>query len=146
LRGLRTLLRLDLDDISLAHIAQRVETDFVGAPIGIMDQMASSLGCDGEALFLDTRTLAVERLRLPASIEIVVIDSGIAHTHAGGEYATRRRESFEAAGLLGVERLRDVGPTMLSSIDRLPPILARRARQSSSQDWSRWRCLTFPLI
>lgn len=125
LRGLRTLLGLDLDDVTLAKIGQSVETDFVGAPIGIMDQMAASLGRDGEALFLDTRTLEVERVPIPPAIEVVVIDSGIAHTHAGGQYATRRRESYEAAALLGVERLRDVDVTALAG---LPPVLARRAR------------------
>lgn len=128
LRGLRTLLALELDDVRLARLAQAVETDFVGAPVGIMDQMVSSLGRDGEALFIDTRTLAIERLPLPPSIDVVVIDSGIPHAHAGGEYVTRRRESFEAAALLGVARLRDVDASALPRIDALPPILARRAR------------------
>ena len=50
LRALRQLLHLDLDDVTLARMGQSVETDFVGAPVGIMDQMASSLGRDGEAL------------------------------------------------------------------------------------------------
>ena len=128
LRGLRQLLGLDLDDVTLARLAQAVETEFVGAPVGIMDQMASSLGRDGEALFLDTRTLAVERLPLPPDIELVVIDSGVPHAHAGGEYATRRRESFEAAARLGVERLRDVDPAAIARLESLPPMLARRAR------------------
>ncbi len=44
------------------------------------------------------------------------------------EYAARRRESFEAAALLGVERLRDVDSSALARIDALPPLLARRAR------------------
>jgi len=101
-RALRLLLDLDLDDVALARMAQSVETDFVGAPVGIMDPMASSLGRDGEALFLDTRSLAVERVPLPPSIEIVVIHSGVTHAHAGGEYVTRRRESFEAAQRLGI--------------------------------------------
>jgi galactokinase len=128
LRGLRSLLHLDLDDVTIARIGQGVETEFVGAPVGIMDQMASSLGVPGEALFLDTRTLEIERLPLPSSMEIVVIHSGITHTHAGGEYRTRRQESFEAAALLGVERLRDVTEDMLPRLEQLPPLLARRAR------------------
>src|SRR5687768_16708713 len=91
LRALRQLLSIDLDDVALAKIAQTVETDFVGAPVGIMDQMAASLGRDGEALFLDTRSLACERVPLPSSIDLVVIDSAVPHAHAGGEYAIRRR-------------------------------------------------------
>jgi galactokinase len=128
LRALRLLLDLELDDVTLARMAQSVETDFVGAPVGIMDPMASSLGRDGEALFLDTRSLAVERVPLPPSIEMVVIHSGVTHAHAGGEYVTRRRESFEAAERLGVSRLRDVDITMLWRVDALPGVLARRAR------------------
>ena len=128
LRALRTLLDIDIDDVTLARIAQAAETDFVGVPVGIMDQMASSVGRDGEALFIDTRTLAVERLPLRPSIEVVVIDSGVPHAHAGGAYATRRRESFEAAARLGVARLRDVDTTALPRIAELPPVLSRRAR------------------
>jgi len=128
LRALRLLLDLDLDDVALARMAQSVETDFVGAPVGIMDPMASSLGRDGEALFLDTRSLAVERVPLPPSIEIVVIHSGVTHAHAGGEYVIRRRESFEAAQQLGVSQLRDVDTTIISRINALPEVLARRAR------------------
>jgi galactokinase len=128
LRALRTRFELALDDIELARVAQAAETEFVGAPIGIMDQMASSLGRNGEALFLDTRTLAFERIALPDTVDLVVIDSGIAHKHAGGQYAIRRRESFEAAAQLGLERLRDAGPDTLSRLDTLDPVLARRAR------------------
>ena len=128
LRALRAMLGLELDDVQLAKVAQAAETDFVGAPVGIMDQMAASVGCEGEALFLDTRTLAIERLRIPPAVEIAAIDSAVPHAHAGGAYAERRRESFEAAALLGVERLRDVDVTSLARIDELPPILARRAR------------------
>jgi galactokinase len=128
LRGLRELIELDLDDMNLARIAQRAETEFVGAPVGIMDQVASSLGRDGEALFLDTRTLGFERVPLLPSIQLVVVDSAIPHAHAGGEYATRRRESFEAARLLHVEYLRDLDLAALPRIAALPPVLARRAR------------------
>jgi len=128
LRALRELLDLTLDDTTIARLAQAAETDFVGAPVGIMDQMAVSLGREGEALFIDTRTFAVERLRLPGSVEIAVIDSGIPHEHAAGDYRVRRRESFEAARLLGVDRLRDADVSMLLRHAELPPTLARRAR------------------
>jgi galactokinase len=126
LRALRTRFELPLDDGALARLGRAAETDFVGAPIGIMDQMVSSLGRDGEALFLDTRTLAFERIPLPAGIDLVVIDSGVKHAHAGGEYATRRRESFDAAAQLSVAFLRDARPDGLSRLAE--PVLARRAR------------------
>jgi galactokinase len=128
LRALRMAFSLDLSDVELAKIAQRAEVEFVAAPVGIMDQMASSLAGEREALFLDTRTLACQRLRLPAALELVVIDSRVPHQHAGGGYALRRRESEDAARALGVERLRDAAPDALQRLSSLPPLLARRAR------------------
>ena len=128
LRGLRALQGLSIDDHAIARLAQRVETDFVGAPVGIMDQMACSLGRPGEALFVDTRAIAFERIPWPAGAELVVIDSGVAHQHAGGDYVERRRESFAAAAALGVSHLRDVGVDALPAIARLPDVEARRAR------------------
>jgi galactokinase len=128
LRALRARLSLDLDDLALARVAHAAETEFVGAPVGVMDQVASSLGRDGEALFIDTRTLTVERVPLPPAIDLVVIDSGIAHAHAGGAYATRRRESFGAARALGATHLRDLDAGALGRVASLDPILAKRAR------------------
>jgi galactokinase len=128
LRALRTRFALPLDDVALAIVGRAAETDFVGAPVGIMDQMAVSVGRDGEALFLDTRTLAVDRIPLPGGIDLVVIDSAVKHQHAGGEYAIRRRESFEAAQRLGVAFLRDAGIDAIPLLASLDPVLARRAR------------------
>jgi len=127
LRALTALHRFTLTDVEIAHLAHRVEVEFVGAPIGMMDQMACSVGRAGEALFLDTRTLAFERLPWPASLELIVIHSGRSHAHAGGDYVTRRRQSFAAAGLLGVRWLRDASAALLSRAT-MPEVLRRRAR------------------
>ena len=128
LRGLRMLMGLHIDDVALAKMARAAETDFVGAPVGVMDPMVCSLGTADEALFLDTRTLDTQRVPLPPSMELLVIDSGVKHQHANGEYVTRRRESFEAASLLGLQHLRDLGHESWGQLDSLPPTLARRAR------------------
>ena len=127
-RALCALFHLSFDDVEIAMIAHRAETDFVGAPVGIMDQMVCSLGDVATALFLDAWTRTFEKVPIPSDVELGVIDSGIAHSHAGGEYRTRRRECEEAATLLGVEKLRDVTPADLSTIARLPEPLNRRAR------------------
>ena len=128
LRALRTRFGFALDDVGLARVGRAAENDFVGAPVGIMDQMASSLGRAGEALFLDTRTLAVERIPLPPAIDLIVIESGVTHQHAGGEYATRRRESFAAAAQLGVPFLRDAGLDAIGRLASMDPVVRRRAR------------------
>ena len=128
LRALRRLFGLDFDDVALAKLGRAVETDFVGAPIGIMDQMASSLAVVGEALFVDTRTLQTEPVAVPLDAELVVINSGVAHHHAHGDYRTRRAECERAASLLGVAELRDVGVGDLPRVLSLPPPLDRRVR------------------
>ena len=128
LRALREAYRLTLDDVQLARLGQRAENDFVGAQTGIMDQMAASLADAGTALFLDTRELYYERVPLPASADVAVIDSGVRHSHAGGDYNTRRAECERACALLGVPSLRDLGPADLPRLATLPPPLDRRAR------------------
>jgi galactokinase len=128
LRALRTAFGLDLPDVTLAQTAQRAEVQFVGVPVGIMDQMASSLAGEHEALFLDTRSLYFERIPFPSNLELVVLDSGVAHQHASGDYVTRRREADEAARQLGVRQLRDVSVDQLDRLGALAPVLARRAR------------------
>ena len=127
-RALRHAFCLALTDVELASIAHHAETAFVGAPVGIMDQMVCSLGDRSTALFLDTRGISFERVPLPESIELGVIDSGIAHSHASGEYKTRRGECAQAAASLGVAELRDVTTADLPRIERLPEPLNRRAR------------------
>lgn len=128
LRAIREAFGLALDDVDLARHGQRAEVEFVGAPVGIMDHMAASLAAEREALFLDTRTLAYERVALPDTLELAVINSGVTHQHAGGDYVTRRRESEEAARLLGVAKLRDLTLDDMPRVMALPDVQARRAR------------------
>ena len=133
LKALRLLFALPMDDLAVATIARAAETDFVGAPVGIMDQMVCALGHADEALFLDTRDLSRSSIPLPPSIDLVVINSGITHQHAGGGYRDRRRESFEAAARLGVRVLRDAADATPADLAQLPPLLRRRARHVISE-------------
>ncbi len=126
LRALREAFHLELDDVALALLAQRSENELVGAPVGVMDPLASSLGDEHTAVFIDTRSLHVERIPLPRDVAIAVIDSGVAHANVGGGYAQRRKECAEAARLLGVPQLRDA--YALNRIDELPEPLRRRAK------------------
>jgi galactokinase len=137
LRALREAFALPLTDLQLAQIGQRVENDFVGAPVGIMDQMVCSLGQPGQALFLDADTLTWELVPLPPSAELIVIDSLVRHSHASGNYRTRREECERACEALGVKRLRDVDPVALDALDALetlPDLLLRRARHVVSEN------------
>jgi galactokinase len=129
LRALRPTFGLAFDDVRLALLAQRVENEFVGARVGVMDPMAASLADTGTALFLDTLDLSFRRVAIPAeAIELLVIDSGVEHRHAHGGYNARRAECEQAAELLGVARLRDLTEADLGRLAALPEPLGRRAR------------------
>ncbi|HUM11121.1 MAG TPA: galactokinase [Myxococcaceae bacterium] len=128
LRALRQAFGWELDDVRLALLGQRAEVEFVGAPVGVMDPMASSLGTEHAALFIDTQSLRAEQVPLPPGLAIGVVHSGISHHHARGEYRERRRECEEATRALGVTSLRSLTLDELPRVEQLPAPLDRRAR------------------
>ncbi len=128
MRALRRAFDLKLDDVSIARLGQRVENEFVGARVGIMDPMAASLADQGTALFLDCRSLEFQRVPLPAGVDLVVLNSGISHQHAAGDYNTRRAECEKACDLLGVQQLRDLSVADVERVEALPEPLCRRAQ------------------
>jgi galactokinase len=128
LRALREAFGIPLDDIGLAVCGQQIENKFVGAQVGIMDPMVCSLGEVGSALFIDTRTLAAQRVPLPPGADLVVLNSGVGHDHSAGDYNTRRSECERACALLGVRQLRDIDGAALPRLAALPEPLGRRAR------------------
>jgi galactokinase len=128
LRALREAFSLPMDDVQLALLGQKVEVDFVGAPVGVMDPMAASIADQGVALFLDTREMRFERVPLPPGLDPIVINSGVAHNHAAGDYRVRRAECEKAAALLGVSQLRDLSEADLPRAEKLPEPLGRRVR------------------
>jgi len=134
LRVLREAFGHGYDDLTLALIGQKVETDFVGAPVGVMDPMVCSLGDTEHALFIDARTLQHSKVPLPTAVEPVVISSGIAHRHASGDYRLRRSECDRAARLLRLGQLRDLSTDDLPRIAALTPPLDRRARHVLSEN------------
>jgi galactokinase len=134
LRAMRDVFALRIDDLALARAAHHAETDFVGARVGLMDQLAASLGVEGEALFIDVRSLATRRISLSPTLALVVIDSGIAHAHARGEYNERRAACEEAARVLGLRSLRDATTPDVERLAATAPSLAKRARHVVSEN------------
>jgi galactokinase len=126
LRCLRTLLRLELDDVRIAQLAQRAEIEYAQVRCGIMDQMAASLAATDRALLIDTRSLERRDVPLPAGSAVLVLDSGVARSLAASGYNQRRGECEEAARMLGRASLREL--ERLQEIDKLPDLLKRRAR------------------
>jgi galactokinase len=102
-----------LPGAEIATICQRAENDYVGAPVGIMDQFISANGKAGSAMVLDTRALTFELAPIPSHLRLVITNSMVKHSLAdGGAYASRRREVEEGAAALhayksAITQLRD---------------------------------------
>jgi galactokinase len=125
--GLNELWRLGLSRPQLAQVAQAAENHFVGVQCGIMDQFANLLGEKDHVLKLDCRDLSYQSIRFQLNgNELWLLDTGVKHSLADGEYNSRRRacESVAAAGkkvFSGVGSLRDMEASML---ERLKPQLS----------------------
>jgi galactokinase len=100
----------DLDPSLLAVATQQAEHVATGVPCGVQDQMAALCGVAGHALLLDCRTFAVEALRLPPPVRVLVVHSGVPRTLEGSPYAQRRAEGEAVAAEIGVRALRDATP------------------------------------
>ncbi|WP_424445972.1 galactokinase [Microbacterium sp. CH-015] len=102
---------LGLDRVALAQAGRRAENEAVGAPTGIMDQMASMLGRADAGIFLDCRSLDAEIVELgfdTAGLDVLVVDTRVSHAHATGGYGERRAACERGAAIMGVGALRDI--------------------------------------
>jgi galactokinase len=124
------LLGLGLDVNDIAKLSHTTENQFVGAPTGMMDQLASLRCTQGHALFLDIRSLEAEQVPLdpdPDGLALLVVDTRVHHGNADGAYGERRATCEQAAKILGVAALRDVSEADLSdALDRLESDEQRR--------------------
>jgi galactokinase len=132
LGALTSATALSIDRIGLARIAQRAENDYVGAPTGLMDQLAALCGEPRKALMIDFRELTVRPVAFDtdaSDIALLLVNSRAPHQHAGGEYASRRSSCERAAADLGVSSLREVQDTGVTALAAVAdPVDARRAR------------------
>ncbi|MGB2628567.1 MAG: galactokinase [Candidatus Acidiferrum sp.] len=124
----------ELDGKSVALLCQSAENEFVGARCGIMDQFISVHGKQNHALRLDCRTLEYQLLPIPADTRLVICNTMVRHSHAGGEYNDRRSECetaahFFAERVSGVKTLRDVTLADFETLGgQLPENIHKRCR------------------
>jgi galactokinase len=122
LTALLGLRDIRVDPAEVARLAQKAENQYVGAPVGLMDQMASMCCTEGHALFFDIRAMSTEQIPFnPAAdnLALLVVDVKAPHRHADGEYAARRKSCEQGAAELGVPALRSI------AYDDLDDALAR---------------------
>ncbi|AUS77818.1 galactokinase [Actinoalloteichus sp. AHMU CJ021] len=122
----------DSDRVQVARWAQLAENDFVGAPTGVLDQMASLCCQEAHLLLYDVSTEEREQVPFdPASegLEVLVIDSGTRHEHSESGYADRRAGCEQAVKQLGVTSLSAIEPRELPErLSQLDPALRPLAR------------------
>lgn len=102
--ALKKMVGLPFHGTELPVLAQRAENEVVGAPCGLMDQLATSLGEKNRLLPLVCQPLAVEApIKIPAGIQFCAIDSGIRHAVSGASYSDVRAAAFMAYTIIALE-------------------------------------------
>ena len=128
------LLGAAISGPELARLCQRAENEFVGASCGIMDQFISANGKANHALLLDCRDLSFRLAPIPENVALVIANTMVRHSIAGGEYGTRRAEVEMACRILAGHRpeirfLRDATVDDLARWgDEIPEAARKRAR------------------
>lgn len=130
--ALNELWTLGYSREELARFGQRAENEVVGAPTGIMDQSASLLGVADHAVFLDCQSLEAKSISLgfaERGLELVVIDTRVAHRLSDGGYASRRAACESGAQAMGVSSLRELSVDDLDQATKtLDDVTFRRVR------------------
>ena len=98
-----------IDPLQLAAMCQSVENRIVGAPCGIMDQVASCVGQSGALMRMicQPHTL-LDELPLPPGIRVVGINSNIKHSVGGGQYGKTRCAAFMGHSII-LSKMREMG-------------------------------------
>ena|SRR5687768_13124176 len=119
----------EIDMRSIALDAWRVESEFVGVDVGIMDQFASALAREGHALHIDCETTITTHV--PFTRTVLIFDTAAPRSLRGSEFNTRRAECAEA--LMLVRKAHPETPNLAHATEdvvrsaALPETLHRRA-------------------
>ena len=129
LKAISALYALPLDGVKAALLGQKAENTFVGCSCGIMDQLISAMGNEGQAMLLDCQSLDIQHSPLPDSHQIVIINSNVKRGLVDSEYNLRREQCEEGAAILGVSSLREANMTMLEEAkSHMSDVVYRRAK------------------
>ncbi len=98
---LRTLYNFDVTNQDIALIGQYSENNFNGCNCGIMDQFASAMGKENNAIFLDTADLSFEYAPIKLDgAKIVIANTNKKHKLTDSQYNARRSMCEEALAIL----------------------------------------------
>ena len=125
----------DPNRVELALCGQAAENDFVGARVGIMDQLIASFAEAGSALLIDCRSL--QRQVVPLELKtakILICDTRVKHQLAASAYNERRSQCEEGVRVLrsALPEIRSLRDVPVEQFERsgagLPELVQRRCR------------------
>jgi galactokinase len=120
------------DRIELARVCARVEDEWAGAQTGLLDQLASLFGKQGQAVRIDIHSLQVSDV--PFDLDgatLATLDSGAPREVGASSYNTRRAECDAARQALKLDSLREA---RVEDAELLPDRLARRVKHVISEN------------
>ncbi len=129
LKTFSDLYQLNLDGVDAALMGQRAENSFVGCNCGIMDQLITAMGSQGNAMLLDCRSLTFKNAPIPDDLALVIVNSNVKRGLVDSEYNIRRKQCEEVARFFDKPALRDITLEQLNAArEQLSDVLYRRAK------------------
>lgn len=127
-RCLQSMWGFTMPPLGMAKISQEAEHRYAGVKCGLLDPMAILHAKKDHLVLIDFRSLEVQTLPFPKEAVFVVAASGEKHALVDGEYNERRNSCEEAARLLGISSLREIGlQDLFKRKGELPDLVYRRA-------------------
>jgi L-arabinokinase len=125
MRAMAQAFNLSFSGTELPRLAQRVENLIVGAPCGLMDQLASSFGKPNSLLPIICQPDQVQKeIQIPSDVSFVGIDSGIRHHVGAASYSDVRCAAFMGytiiARSLGVSKQDIITAKQTQNFSKLP--------------------------
>ena len=127
-RYLQKLWGFTMPPLDMAKISLEAEHRYAGVKCGLLDPMAILHAKKDHLVLIDFRSLEVTAIPFPKEALFVVASCGEKHTLVDGEYNERRQSCEEAARLLGLSSLREIGLNELTK--RKGPLPDRIYRRS----------------
>ena len=113
-KALCKLYGLEIDTVTMAKAGQKAEHEYAGCPCGLLDQLSSLAGKEGQLVKSDFRSNTYENVPLGDGVVFMMVTSPAKHALVDGAYATRRKACEDAAAHFAkvlrhpVTHLRDV--------------------------------------
>jgi len=127
-RCLQKLWGFTMPALEMAKISREAEHRYAGVKCGLLDPMAILHAKKDHLVLIDFRSLEVTPIPFSEEALFVVASCGEKHALVDGEYNERRQSCEEAARLLGLSSLREIGLHELTTRKgTLPEQIYRRA-------------------